>query len=790
MPREEQKSRPLLRRGETLSRKAQKKSGGGDKYHPRTLEQAQRLLVPMTHALREKAQAMPAGLRGERIVFEAELLPNYLAASHHPKQLRKVADLVMVGTKAAKGTLRTAATEKHDQPTKSLLLAGTVESMNLLDELIQNPPSNDEDLLQEIIRFERIELAPAERVIRRGTGQVEAEEDAEEPAWEAVLHPPVDRDGEVTLSARDLVLERWSALLIELGGSLHEDFVRSVGNLLFMPITLSEACLDQAARFNPLRVIRPMPHLRKIGPSELRRLDPAAGEAQPPAVQTPPAHHIAIFDGGIDDSHPLLAPYVKQVHLTDSDIDDEYLAHGMLVTSSALYGHLDLAKAASPPPSSVDHFRVLPRPAGVSHADEVYWVIDQVESILRGGPHKLAVLSYGPNQPVDEDFEPHRFTAVLDRLAYIDGIAFAVAAGNNGQAEVSPLGLDRVQPPADGANVLGVGACIEPGDCEPVRAHYSAVGPGRAGMRVQPMGVCFGGVAGREFIGAAPGGGLQIDAGTSFAAPSAARGLATLIEPLGAASFDAKTARAFAAHFASGCELTDHDLDQLGHGLLSEDYLSHLDCAPTEITILIEDTLKRGQTKSFPFPVPPGGLSGKVAMRWTPSFISPTDEEEAVEYTLAGLEVDMRPHKERHTINPPRGSGLRSKVVNTRTDKGLIAKLEGEDWKLSKNAKTRSGDAYRSEQTQSEEGKWETVVRHDASMLASSLHQPEVWVTYLERAQGELVDAADSIDLDFAMLMTITAPRVVDLYETIAASARYSTLVPIALPVQIDIDAT
>jgi Subtilase family len=787
MPPGDERPRPLLRRGETLARKAQKQSGGGEKYRPRTFDEARALLAPMTAALRTRALEIPESMRGERIVFEAELLPNYLAASYFPKELRAAADLVLVGTKAATGTLRTKSGEKPDQPTKSLLLAGTVESVARLDNLINEPPATTTKRVKEdIATIERIEIPGPDRVLRRRKEEL-AIATERLPAWEAVMHPPLDRRGQITAEARQLVLDRWSSYLADLGGYLHGGYVRAVGNLLFMPVSLPPERLEEAAGFNALRVLRPMPRMRDIGGAELRQLPASEAAPTPPSAAPSDAEVIAIFDGGVDESHPLLAPFVKQVDLTSSAPEPTPFAHGNLVTSSALFGHLTSGASLTPPPAKVDHYRVLPRPDDVDADDEVYWVIDQIEAILSGGPYRIAVLSYGPNEPVEEDLEPHRFTSALDRLAYLDDIAFAVAAGNNARAEISPLGLDRVQPPADGANVIGVGACAEPGDVDPVRAHYSAVGPGRAGMRIQPLGVCFGG-EGQRFVGAAPGGGLQASLGTSFAAPTVARGLATLRAPLGPESFKADTLRAFAAHFATGCEGADRNLIELGHGRLPSDYRAHLECDPNELTVLVEDTLKRGQTKGYPFPVPPAGLTGGVSLRWTVSYISPIDEEEAVEYTLAGLDVDMRPHRTRHWLNPPKGLGLSRERVDTRTDKTRIAAREGEGWKLAKNPITRSGAAHRSEQTQVEEGKWETVVRHESGFQAASVHLPEVWLTYLERGQGELIDAEDSIDLDFAMLLTIRAPKVVDLYETVTSSARYDTLVPISLPVPVQVD--
>ncbi len=790
---EDNQPRPLLGNGKVLARDAEKFRGPPDKYHPRTFAEARELLGPMVETMRTETARMPEGLRGERIVFEAELLPNYLAASHHPAKLRRAADLVVVGTKAARGILRTKKSEKADQATKSLLLAGTEESLRRLDHLIRGTDiagvEPDPRVLQDITKFERLELAGVERIVRR---PADAEGDAppEVLAWEAVLHPSVDATGRVTEAARDIVLSRWRALVGRLGGSLHDDFIRSVGNLIFMPVELSEEALEAAASFNPLRVLRPMPQMRRLPTGHLRNVDLGDAAPQAPASLPAPDRRIAIFDGGVDASHSLLAPYVNEISLTDSPPDEQCQAHGAMVTSAALFGHMEIGKALETPPASVDHFRLFPPPSNVHPADEVYWVTDRIEETLRGGPHKLAVLSYGPEQPVDESLEPDRFTAVLDQLAYLDGITFCVAVGNNGQATISPLGLDRVMVPADGANVVGVGACEEPGDSKPSRATFSAVGPGRPGMRIQPMGVCFGGAPGREFLGAGLNGGFQTDYGTSYSAPAAARGLATLMAPLGRSSFNANTARAFAAHFARGCEHKDHSLIELGHGRLPEDYVPDLQCRTHEMTILVEDTLLRGQTKGYPFPVPAGGLTGMIELRWTVSFVSPIDEEDAAEYTLTGLDIDFRPNRARYALTPPRGTAGSAVDVDLRTQGSLIQQRINEGWQLSNNPKTRPGSAVRSEQTQREEGKWETVVRHRAGARATSLHQPEVWLTYYERAQGELIAAENAHDLDFAMLMTISAPKVINLYETLRADAAYSKLVPITVPVDVTVDAS
>ena len=134
-PANSPRDRPLLGGGERLAREAQPARAPAEKYHPQSIEEAMGRLGPAARDIRQRTQSMPAKLRGERIILEATLLPNYLAASYHPSQLRDDADLVAIGTRNATGTLRTARQEKPDQPTKTLLLAATDRSLRRLEEL-------------------------------------------------------------------------------------------------------------------------------------------------------------------------------------------------------------------------------------------------------------------------------------------------------------------------------------------------------------------------------------------------------------------------------------------------------------------------------------------------------------------------------------------------------------------------------------------------------------------------------------------------------------------------------
>ena len=98
-------SRPPLVKGEGLRLQVQAPvSGGGDKYEPQTVEQAQALLAPQIATAVREADALSPTLRArDRIYVEAKLLPNYLAASYFPAELLMHVGAAPVGSRADSG---------------------------------------------------------------------------------------------------------------------------------------------------------------------------------------------------------------------------------------------------------------------------------------------------------------------------------------------------------------------------------------------------------------------------------------------------------------------------------------------------------------------------------------------------------------------------------------------------------------------------------------------------------------------------------------------------------------
>ena len=216
---------------------------------------------------------------------------------------------------------------------------------------------------------------------------------------------------------------------------------------------------------------------------------------------------------------PHLRDWVIKKDLTNLSEEQSALEHGTAVCGAVLYGPIDINRIAQPI-FKVKSFRVFPIPP-VHGADlDLYqvldWIIDQVEA-PENRHIKIYVLSFGPDHPVD-DMDINLFTVTLDQLAYDHNVLFIVAAGNRGQ-ENEPF--NRIQPPSDIVNGLGIGAYIYDGGGVPIPTNYSCVGPGRPGSQIKPDICAFGGSPEQPFYVLLSGtnGEVTDECGTSFAAP-------------------------------------------------------------------------------------------------------------------------------------------------------------------------------------------------------------------------------------------------------------------------------
>lgn len=719
-------------------------SGGGLKFEPQTPMQAQELLLPMVQSVVQSAATLSPSLRGERIYIEARLLPNYLAASHFPDALLNRIKAVPVGSRADTGMYRTRRREE-ESGTRRLILAVEDDGLEQLQSLIARPgrARSERQAFDEIRKFDRVAIAGRDEIVLGRT-----EEDAQHITWEAVLHPSTTIRGESEpLDAR--TMEKWFALVGEIGGQNHRDYVRRVGGLTFAPVVLAPSQIDELARFNPLRALRPMPMIRprpRLATRVVSRLTPpTSGHPVEAGIR------VAIFDGGVHSasSSPSLFPD-QCTDVTPAAPDPDDLDHGTGVAGAAMYGLALPGTTAPQPPCSVDSYRVLPAPRIPNDLDG-YWVLDKIKEIVIDEGYDIVNLSLGPELAVEDSIEPNRWTSELDQIAWEHDVLFVVAAGNDGDKD-RDLGLHRVQIPGDMVNGLTVGACdVVPPGPQWGRTPYSSMGPGRHGNRIQPAGLQFGGTDTEPFPVICADGTFRDSQGTSFATPLVTHALSDLATRLPVAT--PSVLRAFAVHFAERHRTYKKLINEIGHGRIQLDFTSVLDSGPDEAHVLIVDTIDRGSLIGYQLPLP-DQTNGPLTARITLAYISPVEPSEPTEYTRASLEMAFRPHYLMHRFTRPAGVSGPPFLVCDRTSSEALRLMSG-GWSPSQEPVTKNLGAApgSSEMKLRESGKWESIRHHRVSLAANEAQQPRLEVSYLARRAGSLDGSPSTVP--FAVIVSI-----------------------------------
>lgn len=765
--------RPLLVNGEALKLDVQApNSGGGVKYEPQTVEQAQMLLAPQITAAVEAVADLPQTLRAQdRIYVEAKLLPNYLAASYFPTELLAHVGAAPVGSRADIGQYITKAKSVAAQ-TRRIIFTVSDSGLRELQRLINDGgrTRTEEQAFAQIRELSEMSLPRESDVLRAPERIEEVPPSTPLSIWEAVLHPRGSRLGE-PISLDKETLERWFDLIESEGGEIHRDYVREVGGLTFTPVGLAADKVTSLARFNPLRVLRPMPAIRprpRFGTRSLQRL--TAPSTNQPVLSTV---SVAVFDGGVDTARrngSLFA--IPTYDLTPEVADQDELDHGTGVTGAVLYGLVAPGEQAPTPPLPVDSYRVLPAPH-IQGDLEGYWVLDQIKEVVETEGHRLVNLSLGPTLAVEDDMEPNRWTSELDQLAWDKDVLFVIAAGNDG-AQDKATGLHRVQVPADMANGLAVGACDAPAPEEPwERAPYSSWGPGRHGARVQPLGVQFGGTEDRLFNVVRADGSFLDAAGTSFAAPVTTHALADLVTRL--PRVNSSVLRAFATHFAERPKNHIKLRDEVGYGRQPLDFDDFLDCAPSEAHVLYVEEIKRGDLLGYQVPVVDPATTD-LKLNITLAYASPVDPTQPTEYTSASLELVLRPHHRIHSFRPPKGISGKNQILDI--GRGDAGTLLAKGWTPSQEpiAKTLSAAKSGASEAQlRDSGKWETVRHYRVALKPGEVELPRLELSYVARRSGALDNSPTTIP--FALLLSVIDDSgTTDVYDSIRA--RFGVLRP------------
>jgi len=736
------------------------------KHHPQSVREACRVLSPQADSLLATARTIEPSLRGNRVVFEATMLPNYLAGMYHPTDLINDLDIRSLGSRTSRRDLVTSKRTTPDVLTKTLILAASPVSLESLAAELRIGRRNPQRAVhgERLRQFDSLRLPSTAGLIRLPNG---ADEDRIWPnVWEVVLHPDPDSDGSAPLSQR--TYEKFVALVSDLGGEVLSDWRERVDGMTFVPVELDVEDVDGLAAFNPLRSVSPMPRISTGPPQVLRRYEAPAPLAAPADMVPTQRPTILVFDGGVDGPSPYFDDYVNLFEATDQPPDADDQAHGTAVTAAILYGDIDPGSQLRSPSVNVDHYRVVPTDG---EPTEMFELLDKITEIIEDlPPGQIVNLSVGPGYAMVDDMV-HLWTIKLDELAVRKNCLFIVAAGNNGDDDAL-LGLNRIQPPADMVNGISVGACanrVRPGAVVE-RAPYSAVGPGRAGARIQPTGVAFGGSHQERFLCLAGDGRISYGWGTSYAAPLVTHGIGEL-----AAESDLERSATLMRALAIHCAQAAGPHQDLGWGTFSRDYSEVLDYPRNEVTVVSDVAVTRDGLHTLPIAFPSKPVPGKIALKCTVVVKAPTEPREALDYTKVGLTVTLRPHAGRKAMTDPITG--KKRIIDIVHDSATYRQLLRANWTESFHPESRgAAPASALELTRRElGGKWETVLKIEDSMLAKTLYRPRLDLDLISREGGAIT--RNGHDVKVSVVTTLVARADVDLYGLVVQEfARLSVL--------------
>ncbi|MBU8546362.1 MULTISPECIES: S8 family peptidase [Roseomonadaceae] len=678
----------------------------------------------------------PEARPDDEVVGAVTLNPEYIAKSYYPHGLLKAVGLAAIGSKPLiiKPEKKSKDREPEEALTTQLFVMGKRAAFRNWGSLLPLWSEGMEEAA-DLVSIEEISApTPSEKIKgkmpRKGI-----------ITYEVVLHTD-ELLGEVK------ALPQFREYLQKIGvdATLSRRFY--AGGLCFLELSAPAEKAREIATYASVRVLRQMPRLRMLRPMVRAGSIPAQPIVVPAVAAMDTSIRAAIFDGGIPHGHPLTrwATPIETAGLIAPTNDE--LEHGVAVTSAFLFGHLSSLSGLPTPYCKVDHYRVIDSAPG-QDGTELFEVLERIQSVLNQEKYDLVNLSLGPYLSVEDD-EVHAWTAVLDEFLADGEMLATIAVGNNGASDAS-LKLNRIQVPSDCVNALAVGAADSP-ENPWQRAPYSSVGPGRSPGVVKPDLVEFGGSLQRPFLVFSPASSPTVTTtgGTSFSSPSVLRMAAGVRAHFGP-HLDTLAIRALLVHCA---ERGEYPASEIGRGRVARTLDDLVVCSDDTMRVVYRGAITPAKYIRAPVPLPLGDLPGKIQLSATVCYTTAVDPNHPGNYTRAGLEVTFRPdmtkRKTASQIHPD------SKSFFGKAQKGLTEdELRRDAWK------------------------WENCLHGSIGFLGSSLNQPCFDIHYNSRMEGH--DHKSTVKLRYAMIITIKAPRVVDLYDQVVR--RYATQLEALRPV-------
>lgn len=721
----------LIGRGETLVQPISLASGGGEKAHPYTFDQALKRLQPEIDRLNSAIDSLPPlACPNDEAVISMTLHPSYLAKSYHPTRLLNGLGLRQVGSRERRVMPdRWTQKERPAEPlvAPELFVAGSRKRIAQLGRIVRSV--SETGIQDDFRRIEHISPLGADRI-----GRIVGDDKL--PPLEVVLH------ADASEAWGDEVLRGFYEWCRSIG--VEADFSRrqQVGGLSFLGFHAPRAAVPEMAKFSFLRTVRRMAQLSfrdvELRASETATFFPIRFENESP-VDT--ELRAAIFDGGLPDGHPFPSCVISREAPGIAAPTEAGLSHGLKVTSALLYGSLTETVQPGKPFSSVDHWRVIDEDGDDF---ELMATLDRIMDVLEQHPYEVVSLSIGPDEALFDD-DVHVWTSRLDQFAASGRTLIVSAAGNNGDMDAA-TGLCRIQPASDGVNVLAVGAADRSGTSWG-RAPYSAQGPGRSPGLVKPDILAFGGSERELFFAADGGDQARGVTGTSFAAPAAAR-LGLGLKALFGSQLSPMAVKALLVHHAV-CE--EHPQSEVGWGRLPGQLDDIATCLPSEATVVYQGILEPARYRRFLLPVPTDGFGGMVKLRATFVTATAVDPEDAINYTRTGVGITFRPK----TVGHP---GYTKINGQTRERSAHASKAFFGQSAVFETEQMLRGDAQR----------WEAVLKASHNYRATTLDQPVFDIEHLARANGQAAQRGEAVN--YALIVTISEKGAADLYNRVVRS--------------------
>ena len=735
----------LLGFGERLTEKIDPIKRPMTKVDPYQFTEARDRLAPRIEIVVRQMDNLPGlACPHDECVAAVTLHPAYIAKSFFPLGLLRSVGLEPVGSKPRqvvpeKGAKKPTAAEKKEgiQPTSTtadLFVAGKRQAFrNWAQGVGAWVPSREG--APELVRVENVSfVAPQERIkpMRSRTAA---------PLLEVVLH-----------RSHPHVLEGFRDYMKSLDVAVRLDDRIEVQGLCFLAVRVPRIVHEHMARFSFLRVAREMPRLRELHPAaaNLMRSSKSIAVRIPHTQPLNKDVRVAVFDGGIPGSVLPTSLVARKKARGIGAAAPDFQVHGLGVTSALLFGPLSQGKAAPRPYAAVEHYRIIDVATRQDPQGHYFDVLNRIMGVLRQKPFDFVNLSLGPDLPIEDD-EIHAWTASFDEHFSHGKSLVAVAVGNTGEADWDS-GNARIQAPADGVNVLAVGAC-DSMDETWQRASYSSIGPGRSPGIVKPDILLFGGSDAVPFVildASKPGFAREIT-GTSFASPLALRAAIGVRAYLGSVMSPLALKALLIQHGNCG----GFEQREVGWGRVPHEIEELVTCPEGVVHVLYQGELEAGRFLRAKIPLPETGLRGMVTIKATFCYATQIDPQDPFNYTRAGLEVVFRPHQKKFA----------------KSDRGP-----------SKNPATKSffksGNYQTKKALRSDAHKWEPCMKSSVNMRATSLDDPVFDIHYNARRGGMADGSAQPIP--YALVVTV-ANNAPDLYNRVAL--RYRTMLEPLRPV-------